>query len=152
MVIEGIIVKGVSGNNSWIKHPKMYTRTELLVDKKEIASPPPPPPSMPNFDKIKQWKYLKVFASDITQTDAIKIGILIGANCIKALESLKAISSVNGGPYTHQAKLVWCIAGPVINMVGKKSIVCNQVAMRWPLYSSDKASLAHCWSCYQYGW
>ena len=84
---------------------------------------------MPNFDKIKQWKYLKVFASDITQTDAIKIGILIGANCIKALESLKAISSVNGGPYTYQAKLVWCIAGPVINMVGKKSIVCNQVAM-----------------------
>ena len=132
MLIEGINVKGVSGNNSWIKHPKMYTRTELVVGKMEIAPPPPP--------------------SDITQTDSIKIGLLIGANCIKASESLKAISSVDGGPYTHQTKLVWCIAGPLINMVGKNSIVCNQVAMRWPLYPSDKASLAHCWSCYQYGW
>ena len=39
MLIEGIDVKGVSGNNSWIKLPKMFFRTELSVDKEEIATP-----------------------------------------------------------------------------------------------------------------
>ena len=56
----------------------MYARTELPVDKDEIATP----------EKIKQWYYLKVIASDITQTDGIKVGLLIGANCMKALEPL----------------------------------------------------------------
>ena len=50
VLIEGMDVKGVSGNNSWVKLPKMYARTELLVDKEEIATP----------NKIKQWDYLKV--------------------------------------------------------------------------------------------
>ena len=91
MWIEGIDAKGVSGNNCRIKLPKIHTRTELPVDKEEIATP----------DKINQWDYLKVIASDITQTDGIKDGLLIGANCMKALEPLKGISSIEGGPYTH---------------------------------------------------
>ena len=37
-----------------------------------------------------------MITSDITQTDGIKVGLLIGANCIKALEPLKVISSVDG--------------------------------------------------------
>ena len=95
MLIEDTDVKGVSGNNSCIKLPKMYARTELPVDKEEIATP----------DKIKQWDYLKVITSDITQTDGIKVGLLIGANCMKALEPLKVISSVDGDPYTYQTRL-----------------------------------------------
>ena len=75
MLIKGMDFKGVSGNNSWIKLPKMYTRTKFPVNKEEIATP----------DKIKQWDYLKVIASDITQTDSIKVGLLIGANYMKAL-------------------------------------------------------------------
>ena len=55
-------VKGVSGNSSWTKLPRMYGRTELPVGKEDIATP----------DKLKQWDYLKVIASDITQTDGIK--------------------------------------------------------------------------------
>ena len=39
MLIEDIDVKGVSGNNSWIKLPKMHTRTELPVDKEDIPTP-----------------------------------------------------------------------------------------------------------------
>ena len=115
VLIEGMDVKGVSGNNSCIKLQKMYARIELPVDKEEIAT----------HDKIKQWDYLKVITSDITQTDGIKVGLLIGANCMKALEPLKVISSVDGGPYAYQTRLGWCIVGPITNMVGKKSIGCN---------------------------
>lgn len=59
VIIEGIDVRGVGGNNSWIKLPKMYARAHLAVDKEEIATP----------DKIKQCDYLKAIASDIIQTD-----------------------------------------------------------------------------------
>lgn len=55
-LIEGIDVKGVSGNNNWRRPPKMYTMTHFPVDKDEIATP----------NKIKQWDYLKLTASDIT--------------------------------------------------------------------------------------
>ena len=107
-------VKRVSGNNSWIKLQKMQRRKKLPVDKEEIA----------NADKIKQWDYLKVTASDIIQTDGIKVGLLIGTNCMKVLEPLKLISNVDGGPYTYQTRLGWCIVYP-ITMVGKKFIGCN---------------------------
>ena len=68
-------VKGVIGNNSWIKLSKMYVRTDLPVDKEQIATP----------DKIKQWDYLKVIASNIIQTDGIKVGLLRHEG-IRALE------------------------------------------------------------------
>ena len=70
-------VKGVIGNNSGIKLSKLYAMTELLVDKEEIAT----------SDIIKQWDYLKVITSDITQTDSIRVDLLIGANCMRALGS-----------------------------------------------------------------
>ena len=81
VLIDGVDVKGVSGNNNMIKLSKMYARTELPVDKEGIATP----------DKIKQSDYLKVIPSDITQPDGIKVGLLIGAKCMKALESLKVM-------------------------------------------------------------
>ena len=81
VLIDGMDVKGVSGNNNMIKLSKMYARTELPVDKEGIATP----------DKIKQSDYLKVIPSDITQPDGIKVGLLIGAKCMKALESLKVM-------------------------------------------------------------
>ena len=81
VLIDGVDVKGVSGNNNMIKLSKMYASTELPVDKEGIATP----------DKIKQSDYLKVIPSDITQPDGIKVGLLIGAKCMKALEFLKVM-------------------------------------------------------------
>ena len=81
VLIDGMDVKGVSGNNNMIKLSKMYARTELPVDKEGIAT----------SDKIKQSDYLKVIPSYITQPDGIKVGLLNGANCMKALESLKVM-------------------------------------------------------------
>ena len=81
VLIDGMDVKGVSGNNNMIKLSKMYASTELPVDKEGTATP----------DKIKQSDYLKVIPSDITQPDGIKVGLLIGAKCMKALESLKVM-------------------------------------------------------------
>ena len=56
--------------------------------------------------------------------------MLIGATCMKALEPLKIIPSNDGGPYTYQTKLGWCIVGPIQNAGHQNSPKCNRVAVK----------------------
>ena len=100
--------------------PRICTRKHLPVDKKEIATPV----------KIEEWDYLKTISSEITQIVDVEVGLLIGANCMKAVEPLKVIASNNGGPFVYQTRLGWCIVGPINNMVGKDSIGCHCIAVQ----------------------
>ena len=84
----------------------------MPVDKKEVATP----------EKIEEWGYQKIISSEITQTDDVEVGLLIGGNCMKALEPLKVITSNNGGSYAYQTFLGWCIVEQISNMVGKDSV------------------------------
>ena len=118
--IEGLQVAGSKDGSTWIKLPRIYTRKHLPLDKKEVATP----------DKIEEWDYLKTISSEITQTDDVEVGLLIGANCMKAFEPTKVIASNNGGPYAYQTRLGWCIVGPISNMVGKDSIGCHHIAVQ----------------------
>jgi len=43
----------------------------------------------------------------------MKVGLLIGDNCPKALEPMQVIQSRNGGPYAYHSRLGWCVAGPI---------------------------------------
>ena len=79
---------------------------------------------------MKKWDYLKTISSEITQTDDIEVGLLIGTNCMKALEPLKVTAGNNGGPYAYQTCLGWCIVGPIGNMVGKDSTGCYRIAVQ----------------------
>ena len=78
--------------------PKLYARREIPVDKEEIATP----------DKIKEWKHVRLISNETVQRDDIQAGLLIGANCMKALERTKIIPSESGGPYTYKTRLGWC--------------------------------------------
>ena len=49
-------------------------------------------------DKVSKWKFLDSTKTEITHTDDVEIGMLIGANDIKALEPLKSISSKEDDP------------------------------------------------------
>ena len=44
-----------------------------------------------------------------------EVSLIIGANCVRALEPREVISSQNGGPYAFKRLLGWCIVGPMIN-------------------------------------
>ena len=90
------------------------------MEREDIATP----------NKIKKWDYLKFISREITQQDDIEIGMLIGANCIKALEPLEIISSRNDGPYAQRTKLGWCIVGRIINKSSNKSVKCNHIAVK----------------------
>ena len=94
MVVEGIKVTGMSGDDS-LSLPKLHTRREIPVDKEWIATPP----------KIKEWKHLRSISNDIVQRDDVQVGLLIGANSMKALEPTKIIHSEGGGPYAYKTRL-----------------------------------------------
>ena len=58
--------------------PRLYARKELPVDKEEIAI----------SEKITAWEYLKPVTKEIVENDGVRIGLLIGANCMKVLEPM----------------------------------------------------------------
>ena len=75
------------------------------------------------IDKIKRWGYLDKIKAEVNANDNIEVPLLIGANCVKALESRELIASKNGGPYAFRTLLGWCIVGPMYsqNKSGKLS-------------------------------
>ena len=45
---------------------------------------------------MRKWKYLDNIRRKIFQVESIKIGILIGANCSKTIQSIEIIPSQEG--------------------------------------------------------
>ena len=45
--------------------------------------------------------------AEITQNHNNEVGMLIGANCIKALEPVKIIATRDGGPYAYKTNLLF---------------------------------------------
>ena len=72
-----------------VKLPKQYSTEHIPVDSVEIATP----------EKLKMWRYLDSMAKDIASDDKVSADLLIGGNCIQALEPISVISSQDDGPY-----------------------------------------------------
>ena len=73
-MVDNFKVSGVSKmNNDQILLPKVHSKKALPVETEDIATP----------EKVSKWKYVDSVKSEITQTDDIEIGMLIGANCIE---------------------------------------------------------------------
>ena len=104
--IEGVKVTEMHGDSGWLALPKLYSRREIPVDKEEIATP----------TKIREWKYLEPISNEIVQNDDVHVGLLIGANCMKALEPTRILQSQDGGPYAYKTRLGWCVVGPIVQL------------------------------------
>ena len=111
------------GPVEWIEVPKAYSRSFLPVEKEELATP----------KKIKKWKYLNPITAELTQDDDIEVGMLIGINCMKALEPVEIIASQDRGPYAYKTKLGWCIVGPIVNNKSGEVLKCNRIAVKDPI-------------------
>ena len=44
--------------------------------------------------------------------DNLEVGLLTGANCVKALEPLEVVNSKNDGPFAFNSRLGWGMTGP----------------------------------------
>ena len=95
MCYKGVKVTGMHGDSGWLATPKLYSRREIPVDKEENATP----------TKIREWKYFQPISNEIVQNDDVHVGLLIGANCMKALEQTRILQSQDGGPYAYKTRL-----------------------------------------------
>ena len=60
----------------------------------------------------------------------MKIGLLIGANCARALEPVEVLPSQDGGPFAYKTFLGWCVVGPLTKTGKSRSITCNGIAVQ----------------------
>jgi len=121
-VIEGLIIESESDKLQRvpIRLTKAYSRDELPVDQDEIAT----------SDKVKKWKYLPEIAHHFVP-DEQPVELLIGADCLKAIEPLEFITSQNYGPYAYRTILGWCVVGPVSESPNQpRHKVCNRIAVQ----------------------
>ena len=68
------------------------------------------PQSVPRQDDVDRWPHLK--GVKIAEINA-DVGLLIGHDVPKALESKEVRESQNGGPYAAKTLLGWAINGPL---------------------------------------
>ena len=87
----------------WPNIPTTYTQNQLLVGINEVAI----------SKKLKKWKYLEPILGEISEKDNIQVDILLAANCVKALEPIKVMSSKPQGPYAYKTVFGWCVVGPM---------------------------------------
>ena len=118
--IKGVKMTGMHGDSGWLALPKLYSRREIPVDKEEIATP----------TKIREWNYLQPISNEIVQNDDVRVGLLIGANCMKALEPTRILQSQDGGLYAHKTRLGWYVVGPINCTAKNCSISCSRVAVK----------------------
>ena len=103
---DGIEVAQASNESEeWVQLPSTYTREDLPVDNREIAT----------AEKLKKWKYLDKLKPVMSVDNNQKLSLLIGAGCVCALEPREVFSSQNGGPYAFKTLLGWIAVGPMSN-------------------------------------
>ena len=56
---------------------------------------------------------MQPISNEIVQNDNAHVGLLIGANCMKALEPTRILQSQDGVPYAYKTKVGWCVLGPI---------------------------------------
>ena len=52
------------------------------------------------------------------QRDVVQVSLLIGANCMKAMEPSKIIHSEGGSQYAYKTRLGWCVTRPTVEVKG----------------------------------
>ena len=123
LAANGLVVKCVQ------KHAAQYS--SIVVPLPTTYSCPSLPLSIddvPTADRLQQWNYLDEVSRSMTDAnEGISFGLMIGGNCMKALEPLQTILSKDNGPYAFRTRLGWCVVGPIrsSNKVNDVSIKCN---------------------------
>ncbi len=141
--LDGLIVQPISTHvahygNIAIELPRTYSQPNLAVDSEEIPTP----------SKIRPWAYLQPLQDKLMDYDpSVPIGLMIGGNCPKAVESLEVIRSEGGGPYAKRSQLGWCVVGPISKSSATEEMYCNMTRLRIPVKDVASNEVAnHCFT------
>ena len=77
--------------------------------------------------KLKKCDYLEKISKELGDDEDISVDLLIGANCLEALEPVEVIPRQNDGPYVFRTALGWCLVGP-IKAQCHNAVSCNPIA------------------------
>ena len=104
----------------WIKLPRVFSQDDLPAASDEIAT----------ADNIKKWEYLHKIIPKMKNFDGQDVQLLIGANCLKALEPLEVITSEGDWPHAFRSRLGWCVVGPLSERRDEKRFYCNRISVK----------------------
>ena len=119
-VVKSLSVSSLAGDQV-IPLPKVYVQDSLPLNSDDIVS----------HDVLRSYSYLKDLLDDMPDRDeSIPIGLLIGANCSKALEPVSCIPApASGGPSAVKTILGWSVSGPVAgnpqSIDSERRLLCN---------------------------
>ena len=103
-----------------VKLPSVFVQDMLPIETSEIIS----------HDDLKYWSHLSYLSSILPDRNSnISVGLLICANCTKALKPCEHITNIDNGPFTVMTKLGWSVSRP-IKTTGRSTII-----------SSDRTSI-----------
>ena len=119
LVKRSRVISGNGGSLDWLELPNTYTKKFLPVGKEDVVT----------TSKLKQWKHLESIVRKISQKEDISLRLLIGENCVKALEPFDIIPSKKDGQYAFTTTFSWWIVGPV-NGTSRKETCCNRIGVR----------------------
>ena len=101
--ISGLSVSAIN-NDDKIPLPKTYTRKTIPVCRDQI----------PNPETARQWPHLESLTSELMTSESnVEVGLLIGANCPRAIKPREVIPCNDVDPYAIRTPLGWGIIGRV---------------------------------------
>ncbi|CAM4696557.1 unnamed protein product [Leuciscus chuanchicus] len=94
-------------DTKFIDLPKVFTHSNIPVHVENI----------PKRSDIQKWPYLNEVRLPEIEAD---VGLLIGANCSRAMEPWHVINAEDGGPYAVKTAIGWVVNGPRIDSLLRK--------------------------------
>ena len=110
-VVDDLVVEPIQGCDS-VALPQCYSREVIPADRSCI----------PRRESARKWSHLKSIADEVALFyPAAEIGLLIGANCPKAVKPRDVITGGDSDPWAVRSALGWGIVGPVCDSVAEAS-------------------------------
>ena len=122
--INDLVVPGVNENQE-VMLPKTYLRKEIPAKRGQIPRP----------ETVKKWPHLKRIKEHLLpyQHDTY-VGLLIGANCTKAIKPREVIPGADDDPYAVRTTLGWGVIGVInqstIDSQENSYCSCNRIVSR----------------------
>lgn len=119
-VVTGLVVSDLNGGN-FIVFPKTFTRDEIPGTEIEIPRP----------ELSRKWKHFERVAEQVPPyMKDVKIGLLVGTNCPKAIEPKDFVASKNGGPFAVLTFAGWTIVGPLYMTNSDDMVDCHRIIVQ----------------------
>ena len=113
-VVTGLIVTDIDGNNR-VTLPRTFSRDTIPASKDEI----------PTEELVAKWKHLSKIELP-SYLPVVKIRILIGSNCPKAIEPKDFIVSEDGGSFAVKTFAGWTVVGSKPHSDVQTNVSCNR--------------------------